>query len=115
MKYLRRHIRFPEEDVTDDDPMSGVVNLFDIALVFIVSLLLLVFSALGMREMLDADSSFSLVKKNADGSLEFITKKGRKIEARQMSRNQAAGRGQKLGIAYQLEDGTMIYVPEDDE
>ena len=30
-----------------------------------------------------------------------------------MTREEAAGRGTRLGTAYRLEDGSMIYVPED--
>jgi hypothetical protein len=44
--------------------------------------------------------------------MEIITKKGTRIDAVKMTREQAKGRGMRLGTAYRLEDGSMVYVPE---
>ena len=44
--------------------------------------------------------------------MEIITKKGNKIKAMKVTKQKAEGRGERLGIAYKLEDGTMVYVPE---
>jgi hypothetical protein len=44
--------------------------------------------------------------------MEIITKKGKKIKAIKVTKEKAIGRGVRLGIAYKLEDGTMVYVPE---
>jgi hypothetical protein len=45
--------------------------------------------------------------------MEIITKKGEKIKAVKVSRQKATGRGERLGIAYKLENGSMVYVPEE--
>ena len=45
--------------------------------------------------------------------MEIITKQGKKIKAVRMTKETVQGKGQRLGIAYQLEDGSMVYVPED--
>ena len=36
----------------------------------------------------------------------------KKIKALKVSKEKAEGRGERLGTAYRLEDGTMVYVPE---
>jgi hypothetical protein len=35
-----------------------------------------------------------------------------KIEAMKVSKSKAKGRGERLGTAYKLEDGTMVYIPQ---
>jgi len=45
--------------------------------------------------------------------MEIITKQGKKIEAVRVTRAQAQGRGVRLGTAYRLNDGSMVYVPEE--
>jgi len=98
--------------LADNDPLAGIANLFDLGLVFIVGLLLALVSAYRLQELFDPASELTIVKKGSDGSLEIISKKGRRIEARRMSKETAKGRGERLGTAYRLEDGTVVYVPE---
>ncbi len=112
MKYMKGRNLFEKEDYSDDDPMTGIVNLFDVSLVFIVTLLLTLFSVFNVGELLNEKSNITIMKKNQDGQLEVITKKGKSIKAVKMSKDQAEGKGQRLGTAYKLEDGSMIYVPE---
>jgi hypothetical protein len=81
----------------EEDPLSGVANLFDVSLAFIVALSLAV---------------FSLTRSGAEGHLEVIRKKGRQIEVQKVSERELAGEGDRLGIAYRLADGRVIYVPE---
>ncbi len=97
----------------DDDPMTGVANLFDIGLVFIVGLILALFSVYHLLDLFSETSEFTLVKKDTrTQEMEIITKKGKKIKAMKVTKNMVQGRGERLGIAYKLEDGTMVYVPE---
>jgi len=95
------------------DPMSGVVNLFDTAVVFIAALLLALMTVFDAREIFSKESSFTMVKKNDQGQMTLIRKQGRRIRAVKMTREEAAGEGVRLGTAYRLKDGSMIYVPED--
>jgi hypothetical protein len=46
--------------------------------------------------------------------MEIITKKGEKIERYRASQESADGRGngKRIGTAYQLESGEVIYVPD---
>ncbi|MFH2058024.1 MAG: DUF2149 domain-containing protein [Pseudomonadota bacterium] len=111
MKYLKAKQSLGS-GFSDNDPLSGVANLFDLGLVFIVGLLIALFGAYHMEDLLSKDSEMTIVKKTSDGQIEIIEKKGKKIEAMKVSKNTAKGRGERLGTAYKLEDGSMIYIPE---
>jgi hypothetical protein len=112
MKYMKKRRSDGDEGFVDDDPLSGVANLFDVGLVFIVALLVMLFSAYHLQDLFDQNSDMTIMKKTADESLEIITKKGVKIEAMKVSKSKAKGRGERLGTAYKLEDGTMVYIPQ---
>ena len=112
MKFMRSTERWLREP-DSPDPMSGVVNLFDTAVVFIAALLLALMTLFDAKDFFSKDSTMTLIKKNDRGELTVIRKQGRKIQARKVTREAAAGRGTRLGTAYRLEDGSMIYVPEE--
>lgn len=118
MQYFqKRRIRksgrgFSEPAFRDDDPMTGVANLFDIGLVFIVGLLMTLFSAYHLQDLFDQRSEMTIMKQHKSGEMEIIAKQGTRIKAMKVSKSRAAGQGERLGIAYRLEDGTMVYVPE---
>ncbi|OEU53847.1 MAG: hypothetical protein BA872_09955 [Desulfobacterales bacterium C00003060] len=92
--------------------MTGVANLFDIGLVFIVGLIITLFTAYHLQDLFSEKSELTIMKKTENGQMEIITKKGKKIKAIKVTEEKARGRGERLGIAYRLEDGTMVYVPE---
>lgn len=96
----------------ENDPMTGVANLFDIGLVFIVGLIITLFTAYHLQDLFSEKSELTIIKKSETGQMEIITKKGKKIKTLKVTKEKALGRGERLGIAYRLEDGTMIYVPE---
>ena len=111
MKFFQRR-QNRGSGLSDNDPMSGVANLFDVGLVFIVGLLMALFGAYHMEDLLKEDSEVTITKMSANGDMEIIIKKGKKIEAMKVTKEKAKGRGQRLGVAYRLEDGSMVYVPE---
>jgi hypothetical protein len=112
---ISRHRKgFGEQAFRDDDPMTGVANLFDIGLVFIVGLIMALFSIYHLQDLFSEHSSFTLIKQNEQSqAMEIITKQGKTIKARRVTRKMVQGRGRRLGVAYQLQDGSMVYVPED--
>ncbi len=112
MKFLKRRRRFESYEQPLDDPIAGVANLFDASVVFIVSMMIALFMAYNMLDMLDPKSEMTITKKTADGRLEIITKKGREIKAKRVADKRLSGEGTRLGTAYQLKDGRVIYVPE---
>lgn len=98
----------------DDDPMSVVGNLFDVAMVFALALMVALVSRFNMTEMFSQDD-FTIVKNPGKENMEIITKEGQQINRYTPSENQdnADGRrGKRVGIAYELENGEIIYVPE---
>ncbi|WP_373826451.1 DUF2149 domain-containing protein [Bacteroides heparinolyticus] len=95
--------------------MSVVSNLFDVAMVFAVALMVALVSRYNMTEMFSRED-FTMVKNPGKDNMEIITKKGEKIERYTPSEDQSqrsGAKGRKVGIAYQLESGEIIYVPEE--
>ena len=47
--------------------------------------------------------------------MEIITKKGREIKVQKLTKEMAQGQGTRLGTAYRLKNGKVVYVPEEEE
>jgi hypothetical protein len=99
---------------SESDPLSGVANLFDVAMVFAVALIIMIFNALHVPELLNAREDVTIVKNPGQENMEIITKKGVKLETYRMTDKDKSGTGTKLGICYKLSTGEVIYVPEED-
>lgn len=98
----------------EDDPMSTVSNLFDVAMVFAVALMVALVTRFNMTEMFSQDD-FTMIKNPGKENMEIITKEGSQINKYTPSEDQSQSegkRGKKVGIAYELENGEIIYVPE---
>lgn len=106
----RRRLLGKSEDI---DPMSVVSNLFDIAMVFAVALMVALVSRYNMTEMFSQED-FTMVKNPGKENMEIITKEGEKINRYTPSEDNSdsSNRGKRVGIAYELENGDIIYVPE---
>src|ERR1044072_9405398 len=105
------HLPSPEE-LPEEDPLAGVANLFDVSVVLIVGMMITLFSVDRMADLVDANSEVTMVKTNAQGEREISVKKGTKITAYKVSGKTATGDGERLGTAYRLANGQIIYVPE---
>ena len=109
---MKRNLLKKKED--DNDPMSVVGNLFDVAMVFAVALMVALVARFNMTEMFSKED-FTMVKNPGTEKMEIITKKGEKIEKYTPSEDNPSdksSRGKRVGTAYQLENGEIIYVPE---
>ena len=97
----------------DSDPISVVSNLFDIAMVFAVALMVALVSRYNMTEVFSQED-YTMVKNPGKENMEIITKEGQEIKRYTPSEEQETSgkRGKKVGVAYQLESGEIIYVPE---
>ncbi len=107
-----RHTLLKKQE--EDDPMSTVSNLFDVAMVFAVALMVALVTRYNMTEMFSQED-FTMVKNPGKDNMEIITKEGTTINRYTPSENQSQAegkRGKKVGIAYELENGEIIYVPE---
>ena len=107
---MKRNLLKKEED---SDPMSVVSNLFDVAMVFAVALMVALVSRYNMTEVFSQED-FTMVKNPGKENMEIITKEGQEIKKYTPSEDQKTSgkRGKKVGVAYQLENGEIIYVPE---
>jgi hypothetical protein len=111
MRSKRRECkRFRDEDA---DPLSVVVNLFDVAMVFAVALMVAMVMHLNMTEVFTKED-FTIVKNPGKENMEIITKEGTKINKYTPSNEHSSdkAKGKRVGIAYELENGEIIYVPE---
>ncbi|MBE9487577.1 MAG: DUF2149 domain-containing protein [Bacteroidetes bacterium] len=98
----------------DNDPMSVLTNLFDVAMVFAVALMVALVTRFDMTEVFSKED-YTMVKNPGTEQMEIITKKGDKIEKYSSQEEQSSSnnsRGKRVGVAYQLENGEIIYVPE---
>lgn len=107
----RRHTLLRKSE--DTDPMSVVSNLFDVAMVFAVALMVALVSRYNMTEMFSQED-FTMVKNPGKEDMEIITKEGEKINRYTPSEDSGntSGKGKRVGVAYELENGDIIYVPE---
>ena len=108
---MKRNLLKKEDD---NDLMSVVGNLFDVAMVFAVALMVALVARFNMTEMFSKED-FTMVKNPGTEKMEIITKKGEKIEKytpSEDSPSDKSSRGKRVGTAYQLESGEIIYVPE---
>jgi len=97
-----------------EDPLSGVANLFDASIVFAVGLMVALIQAFSLTQLLNPNSQFTIMMKDQrTGQVEMIEKDHREIKVKKMTQEKKGGPGVRLGVAYQLPDGSVVYVPED--
>lgn len=95
----------------DADPLPLLVNLFDVAMVFAVALMVAFAIQSRMTEFLTAEDA-TFVKNAGKDNMEIIVKKDNKVTRYKSEQTSGSGKGRRVGIAYQLESGEVIYVPE---
>ncbi|MEA1869757.1 MAG: DUF2149 domain-containing protein [Euryarchaeota archaeon] len=100
------------DDNSDQSPLSGVANIFDVAMVFSVALIVMLVVSYHLPQLLDPDADLTVVTNPGQQDMQIITKEGKTIEVMNMTERIAGGQGEVLGTAYKLADGKVIYVPE---
>ncbi|KAF5432489.1 hypothetical protein C5S36_08485 [Candidatus Methanophagaceae archaeon] len=108
MRGRRRRLILDEEE----DPLGGVANLFDAAMVFAVALLIALVMSASVPELLNPTADVTIVKNTGKENMQVIIKKGQEIKVMNMTEELAGGQGHKLGTAYRLETGEVIYIPD---
>jgi hypothetical protein len=109
----RRRQRIGVTSVHSENPLSGVANLFDASIVFAVGLMVALIQAFSVVQLLDPNTELTITRRNTQtGEMEIIEKSGKTVKVRRMTPEKKAGEGTRLGVAYQLPDGTVVYVPE---
>lgn len=110
MRKGRRNFSYEEED-----PSSLLSNLFDVAMVFAVALMVALVTKFNMTEVFSKED-YTIVKNPGKDNMEILVKKGEKIEryqANDQNSTESKSKGKRVGIAYELENGEIIYVPEE--
>ncbi|CAD7771136.1 hypothetical protein AIOGIFDO_00974 [Candidatus Methanoperedenaceae archaeon GB37] len=113
MRYMkRRKIRDRGKRRFEEDPMSGVANLFDVAMIFAVALLIALVSSYQITDLLDPTKDVTIVKNPGQPDMQVIVKEGKEIKTLNvtegMTEVEIAGR---VGTIYNTPDGGMVYVP----
>ncbi|KAF5414801.1 MAG: hypothetical protein C5S38_04605 [Candidatus Methanophagaceae archaeon] len=108
MRGRRRRLILDEEE----DPLGGVANLFDAAMVFAVALLIALVMSASVPELLNPTADVTIVKNPGKENMQVIIKKGQEIKVMNMTEELAGGQGHKLGTAYRVETGVVIYIPD---
>lgn len=87
----------------DDDPLSGLVNLFDLWIVVVVALILMLVQSADQWSAPTAQSP-----QNSQAVSENL------VEMRKFREtdSQLTGRGIRLGTAYRLQSGEIVYAPD---
>ncbi len=91
------------------NPILSVVNLVDVFLVVIAALLISI-AQNPLNPFFEED--VTVVKNAGKPNMEVIVKQGEKMEQYRATGAVGQGDGVKAGVAYRLEDGSLIYVPE---
>ncbi len=86
----------------EDDPLGGLVNLFDLWIVVVVALMLMLVRSTASNNRLSNENSEASI---ANEQLIPITKY-RETES------ELIGKGTRLGTAYRLQSGEIVYSPD---
>jgi len=101
----RRSLLRPQPALDDDDPLAGMVNLFDLAIVFAVGLIVALV-------LLSRQGRLSSVVHTAAAAPELDIREGQQVVHYKAAPEKAKGAGEKIGTAYRLPDGQVVYVPD---
>ncbi len=100
------------ERLVEDDPLAGLINLFDVWMVFSSALLLALVACLKLPQRISegmAQATAAAPRPQA----EPVSSRMEKLPHYRVSRDEMSGEGVRLGTAYRLKSGDVVYVPED--
>jgi hypothetical protein len=100
--------------VLEDDPLAGLINLFDLWMVFSIALLLALVSNMQQsgRVFRDIAAPGSNVADSIEKRLERVDPAAQRLERFRPGSDELTGEGERLGTAYRLKSGEVVYVPE---
>ena len=100
------------DEPAEEDPLAGVANLFDASIVFIVGLMITLFSVYNMGDLMSGEGTVTMITTDENGMQEIVVKEGETITAYKVTGEEGSGDGERLGSAYRLANGQIIYVPD---
>lgn len=102
-------MRFLDHDDADD-PILSVVNLIDLFLV-VIGILMIVIAANPLNPF--SSANVTVVENAGRPDMRITIKEGTELTRYEANSAMGEGDGVRAGITYRLDDGRMIYVPED--
>ena len=94
------------------DPLEATTNLFDVAMLIGVGFLIVALGSFGLSDLLTS-RDMTIVKNPGEADMEIVVKTGDRVERLSATGEYAEGVGAPIGTVYELEDGTVVWVPED--
>lgn len=107
---MRRKRRW--EEIVEEDPAAGLLNLFDVWIAFAAALLLAMAGYLNLPKPPAAPAPRSADAQSAAMRMENLKTDAVKMQRYRPTSQQLSGEGQRLGTAYRLKSGEVVYVPE---
>ena len=92
---MKRHKFLKAHSGDDLDPLSSLTNLFDVAMVFAVALMVALVEHLQIQDML-LEEDFTIVKNPGEDDMEIITKKGEEITKYKQNDSAVCGQIRKV-------------------
>lgn len=82
-------------------------------MVFAVALLLALVTHFRLPELLSGKQDITILNDPGKPNMEVFRRKGEKLTHYRVSKESLGGEGEKLGTAYRLKFGEVVYVPEE--
>lgn len=101
-------MRFLDEE--DNDPMLSVVNLIDLFLV-IIGVLMIVITQNPLNPF--SQEQVVMIENPGEADMRITIKEGQELTRYESSGEVGQGQGARAGVTYRMDDGRMIYVPEE--
>jgi len=109
MRFMKKRTETSDED---EDPLSGVANLFDVAMIFAVGLLVMMMMYVNMPELLTGQD-VTIVKNPGQDDMQIIIKNETEIEILNMTDETTTSMGKLVASLYETEGGATVYVEEE--
>jgi hypothetical protein len=110
---MRRPISLDDDD-SEVNPLSGMANLFDVAMVSAVARMVALVTYLRVPALLQ-DKDYTVITNPGEPDMEIVVKEGEEIKHYEATDATGLGQGELLGKAYRLPDGRVVYVPSEKE
>ncbi len=108
MRFMKKRTETSDED---EDPLSGVANLFDVAMIFAVGLLVMMMMYVNLPELLTSQD-VTIVKNPGQDDMQIIIKNETEIEVLNMTDESVTTMGKLVASLYETEGGATVYVEE---
>lgn len=94
-----------------EDPMAMLANLFDVAILIGVGLLIFALSSFGLGDLLSKDD-MTMVINPGQPDQKLVSKQAGNIKVLTQTGDTKSGSGVPVGTVYKLNDGSYVWMPE---